>query len=319
MNSSERRMKLILMLQQSAKRLTVNDIAEQFNITPRTVFRDLKALSELNVPVTWDKDEGYSIMHGYKVPPLMFTTRELSTIMIGLNFVKGQIDKTMVEDAEGVELKIKEVLPDDLLNFMGSLKERTVVDPFLHYGPEKIEGGNWYRISNAISQNNPIKFQYRNKGDEETRPRKIDPYLLVFYRDHWNVIGFSHKREAVRNFILDRMSDITILPEAFIPAGPIDAKTLIFRSERETHEIGLTVHSSVVRRLEANLPADITDKTEASSDLFNIRFSFDNLDFINEWLLQFPKTVQILQPDSLIKKRKELLAEMIDDLAHREP
>ncbi len=314
MNSSERKMKLILMLQQSDKPLTVNDIAGQFNISRRTVFRDLNALSELNVPVTWDEHEGYGIMHGYKVPPLMFTTRELSTIMIGLSFVKAQIDKTMVEDAEGVEIKIKEVLPDGLLDFMESLKERTVVDPFLHYGPDKIEGGNWYRISNSISQNNPIQFQYRNKADKETNKRIIDSYLLVFYRDHWNVIGYSHKREAIRNFILDRMSDITILAEAFVPHAPIDAKALIFRSEKTTHEIGLTVHSSAVRRLEANLPADISSKSKASTDMCNIRFSFNNLDFINEWLLQFPKTVKILKPDSLIKKRKKLLAEMIGDM-----
>ncbi|WP_372633609.1 helix-turn-helix transcriptional regulator, partial [Fodinibius sp.] len=87
MNSSERRMKLILMLQQSNHRITVNDIAEKFDVSRRTVFRDFNALSEMNVPVTWDEYKGYGIMHGYKIPPLMFTTKELATILVGLNFV----------------------------------------------------------------------------------------------------------------------------------------------------------------------------------------------------------------------------------------
>lgn len=312
MNSSERRLKLILMLQQSTKRLTVNDIAEKFNISRRTVFRDFNALSELNVPVTWDEYKGYSIMRGYNIPPLMFTTRELATIMVGLNFVKSQVDKTLVEDAEGVELKIKEVLPDDLRDFMESLEERTVVDPYLHYGPDKMEGGNWYQISNAISENRSITFQYRSRGDEEVTHRKIDPYLIVFYRDHWNVIGFSHKRDAVRSFVLDRMAKIEILDEDFVPYGKIDPEGLIFRSESTSRQIEVRVHRSALRRFEANLPAKIFKKEKVNPNLFRIGFKFDNLDFINEWLLQFPKTVEIVSPEKLLEKRTHLLKEMLE-------
>ncbi|HET6527879.1 MAG TPA: YafY family protein, partial [Balneolaceae bacterium] len=221
MNSSQRRMKLILMLQQSNERVTIDDLADKFNVSKRTIFRDFNALSELNVPVTWDKYNGYGMMRGYKIPPLMFTSRELATILVGLNFVKSQIDKTLVEDAEGVELKIKEVVPKELLKFMESLEERTVVDPFLNFGAEKIAGGSWYEISNAISKSKSIQFDYRSKSAEEMSSRKIDPYLLVFYRDHWNVVGYSHKREAVRNFVLDRMSNIEILDKNFTPHDKI--------------------------------------------------------------------------------------------------
>jgi predicted DNA-binding transcriptional regulator YafY len=311
MNSSERRLKLILMLQQSTKRLTVNDIADKFNISRRTVFRDFNALSELNVPVTWDEYKGYKIMRGYSIPPLMFTTRELATIMVGLNFVKSQIDKTLVEDAEGVELKIKEVLPDKLKEFMESLKKRTVVDPYLNFGPEKKEGGNWYTISDAISQNKSITFHYRNKSNDKKSHRKIDPYLLVFYGDHWNVIGFSHKRTAIRNFVLDQMSDIKISDENFVPYGDIDAEALIYRSEETSRKIEVLVQSSALSRFEANLPAKIIKKEEEKSNLFRFAFTFDNLDFINEWLLQFPKTVKIIGPDELIEKRTRLLEEMM--------
>ena len=311
MNSSERRMKLILLLQQSNKRLTVNDLAERFNISRRTVFRDFNALSELNVPVTWDEYSGYGIMPGYKIPPLMFTSKELATIMVGLNFVKSQVDKTLVEDAEGVELKIKEVVPEDLLEFMESLEKRTVVDPYLHYGPEKSEGGNWYLISSAISQNKTISFKYRSKSDEEITDRKVDPYLIVFYRDHWNVIGHSHKRDDTRNFVLDRMSDIQILDKNFVPYGNIDAEALIFRSNEETHEVTVNVSESALKRFEANLPAKIFRKEEIKPKLFQIEFNFDNLDFINEWLLQFPKDIKIVSPDVLIEKRNDLLKEMM--------
>lgn len=299
------------MLQQSSKRLTVNDIANKFNISRRTVFRDFNALSELNVPVTWDEYKGYGIMQGYTIPPLMFTTRELATIMVGLNFVKSQVDQTLVEDAEGVELKIKEVLPEKLHEFMESLGERTVVDPYLHFGPTKKAGGNWYQISNAIAKNRSISFDYQSTSTGEKTKRKIDPYVLVFYRDHWNVIGFSHKRDDVRNFVLDQMADIEILDQEFVPYGNIDPESLIFRSDGTSNKIEVEVHSSALSRFEANLPAKIFKKEKEKPNLFSVIFSFDNLDFINEWLLQFPKTVNIVGPKKLIEKRNQLLSEMM--------
>lgn len=307
-------MKLILMLQQSNSRITVDDIAEKFDISRRTVFRDFNSLSEMNVPVTYDKYKGYGIMQGYKIPPLMFTSKELATILVGLNFVKSQVDKTLIEDAKGVELKIKEVVPQDLLNFMESIEERTVVDPYLNFGAQKMEGGDWYVISNAISQNRSIKFDYRTKSEEKISSRKIDPYLIVFYRDHWNVIGHSHKRDDVRNFLLDRMSEIQILDEDFVPYGKIDVEGLIFRSNETSGEIMVDVSGSVLKRFQANLPAKIFKKKEIKPNFFRIGFLFDNLDFINEWLLQFPKEVKIVGPDELIEKRNILLEEMMNNI-----
>jgi len=304
-------MKLILMLQQSKRRITVDDIAEKFDISRRTVFRDFNALSELNVPVTWDEYSGYGIMPGYKIPPLMFTSKELATVLVGLNFVKSQVDRTLVEDAEGVELKIKEVIPDDLREFMESLEERMVVDPYLNFGPEKKAGGNWYLISSAISQNRSIKFKYQNKSDKNITDRKIDPYLIVFYGDHWNVIGHSHKRDAIRNFVLDRVSDIKISEETFTPHGNIDAEGLIFRSDESSCKVAVQVSGPVLRRFEANLPAKIFNKKELKPNLFRIEFFFDNLDFINEWLLQFSNNIKILYPDVLIELRNNLLREMM--------
>lgn len=314
MNSSERRMKLILMLQQANQRITVDKIAEKFDVSRRTVFRDFNALSEMNVPVTHDKYNGYGIMRGYKIPPLMFTSKELATIMVGLNFVKSQVDKKLIEDAKGVELKIKEVVPDDLREFMESLEERTVVDPYLNFGAEKMEGGDWYTISNAISENQCIRFDYRAKSDNSKTTRKIDPYIIVFYRDHWNVIGHSHKRSDTRNFVLDRMSDIQILDEDFVPYGKIDVEGLIFRSDKSSEKIIVDVCTSALKRFQANLPAKIIKKINLKPNLFRVEFFFDNLDFINKWLLQFPKDVKIVSPDSLLDKRNVLLKEMMDQV-----
>ncbi len=311
LKSSERRMKMILLLQESKKKLTVEDFAEMFDVSRRTIFRDLNVLSELNVPVTWDQYSGYGVMPGYKVPPLMFTSRELATIMVGLNFVKSQVDKQLVEDAKGVELKIKNVLPDELKGFMNSLDDRTVVDPFLHFGSEKKEGGNWYLLVSAISQNKVLSFSYKSKSDEKITNRTIDPYLLVFYRDHWNVIGFSHKREAVRNFVLDRMDEVKILDQKFDKIDNMDVEALIFKSNESGQLVEVLVDKSAERAFRANLPTKIFKENDLNSKKIKVSFRFDNLNYINEWLLQFGNKVKIESPDNLKNIREELLKEML--------
>ena len=314
LKSSERRMRLILMLQDSKKNLTVKKLADTFGVTKRTIYRDFAMLSELEVPVVWERYSGYGLVSGYKVPPLMFTSKELATIMVGLNFVKSQVDKNLIDDAKGVEIKIKNVLPEDLKQFMNSLENHTIVDPFLHFGHEKKEGGNWYIVSSAISQKKRLQFQYERQGDGKITDREIDPYLLVFYRDHWNVIGFSHKRDEIRNFILDRMKNVKIMDQNFEQTGELNVEALIFGSNESGQLVEVQVEESADRPFRANLPTKIFKEEALNNKIIKVSFYFDNLDFLNEWLLQFGEKVKIISPKSLIEKRKSLLNKMIDNI-----
>ncbi len=311
MNSSERRLKLMLMLQQGRDRKTVQEFADYFDVSKRTIFRDFNALQEINVPITWDKYSGYGVMPGFKIPPLMFSSHELATIIVGLNFVKSQIDARLVEDAKGVEVKIKNVLPDELKDFMTSLQKKTVVDPYLKFGSEKKEGGNWYKISSAISQKKRIQFLYTAKSGEK-KIRKVDPYLLVFYQDHWNMIGFSHLRGDFRNFILDRVREIEILEEDFVEKKEMSIEDLIFRFDGDQHKVEVLLDKEGYKRFKANLPTKNFKILEEKPEKIKVSFEIENLEFINVWLLQFGKQVKILAPQELISKREKLLKEMLE-------
>lgn len=302
----------MLLLQQPGKKLTVEEIAGKFGVSRRTIFRDFNSLQEINVPVTWDKYAGYGVMPGYKVPPLMFTSKELATIMVGLNFVKSQVDKQLVEDAQGVELKIKNVLPDDLKELMESLESRTIVDPYLKFGGEKKDGGDWYLLSSAIAQKRRIQFGYTTKSGEKS-VRKVDPYILVFYEDHWNMIGKSHIRGEIRNFILDQMEKIEILEEKIRAEKDIDVEALIFRNNERSVLVNLVVEKSFLERLRANLPAKIFKISSKNPQKVQLSFYFDNLDFLNEWLLQFGTAIEIESPKELEEKRGLLLRKMLKE------
>lgn len=300
----------MLLLQQPGKRKNVDEIAEKFGVSRRTIFRDFNALQEINVPVTWDKYAGYGVMKGFDVPPLMFTAQELATIMVGLNFVNSQVDKKLVADGEGVKLKIKEVLPEELKRLMDSLEERTIVDPYQKFGTKKKEGGDWYLLNSAIADEKRVEFRYQSKLGEE-KIRKVDPYILVYFEDHWNMIGKSHLRGEIRNFILERMSDIKILDEKTPHNKKVDVEGLIFRSNEFDKKVVLEVEESEIARLKANLPAKIFSEKKKNPKKIQLEFYFDNLEFINQWLLQFGLAVKVLGPEDLIEKRKTLLKEML--------
>ncbi len=101
--------------------------------------------------------------------------------------------------------------------------------------------------------------------------------------------------------------------EEFVPYGKIDVEGLIFRSDESSEKIIVDVYEKALKRFQANLPTKIIKKNKIKPNLFRIEFYFDNLDFINEWLLQFPKDVKLISPDILLEKRNELLKEMIDN------
>ncbi|MEX0684569.1 MAG: YafY family protein [Balneolales bacterium] len=309
MNSTQRRQKLFYFLQ-SGKALSVRKIADEFGVSKRTVYRDLRLLQDSDVPLTYDPDEGYGIMRGGTIPPLMFTMKQLATVMMGLSFVKSQIDDTLVEDAREVELKINSVIPGELKDFMNALEQKTIVDPHASKVAVRKKGGNWFVICTAISSEKAIEFSYRDKK-EKVSNRVIDPLLLVFYNDHWNVIGYCHNRKEPRNFILDRMVDIAISNEPLLDHGDFTKEQLLYRKNGHKEEISLLIKETFIRHFLANLPAQLITQEKYNEAWVRVVFNFDNLDFLNTWLLSFADNIKVQGPAALLEKRKTMLTQML--------
>jgi predicted DNA-binding transcriptional regulator YafY len=302
MKANERRLNLLLLLQ-SNQNWNVDQLAEHFGVSRRTIFRDMNTLSEINVPVTWDKDSGYGLMKGYTIPPIMFTPKEISTIMVGLSFVKTQIDNTLVEDANKVMVKIKNILPnDELKHFMDSIGSKTIIDPFKRFGTEKRKGGDWFTIGNAISKNYKLSFLYTSEVRTKPEKRIVNPYLLVYYTDHWTLIGYCNSRKDIRSFRLERMKEIEILPESFSAEKIPSEKKLLFRTSEKGRAIKIHVDQSAVKQFKASVPAKILSSDVDESGI-TYTFEFENLNYLNEWLFTFHDNIKVIEPEDLKKKR----------------
>jgi predicted DNA-binding transcriptional regulator YafY len=309
--SADRRLKLLLMLQ-SSKQLSVNKIADYFGVSRRTVFRDLRALQDMEVPIMHDSVEGYSLMKGYKVPPLMFTERELASIVLGLSFMKGQTDESMRSDADQVLLKIKNVIPSNLLTFIQSIEENVISSPYYSDLNSYSQLGDWFSICSAISERSRIEFEYIDAQGEKTQ-RQIDPYFIVLYQDHWNVIGYDYSRNDRRNFKLESISNTNLLPNRFTSITNEQKKRLIYNLKAEnqtTHT--LSVKSENINSFLKVFPALILKK-EVINDKIKLSFSFDNIEFIASFLVAHLNYISI-DSDDLKKEIKAQLQKRISSL-----
>lgn len=305
MNSAERRLKLLLILQSRKKEITVNYLANYFEVSRRTIFRDLRILQDMEVPVAYDENQGYTIPRGYSIPPLMFSPKEIATIMVGLSFVKSQQDNQMLTDAKAVEIKIQNVVPPELKELMNVLDNKVIIDPYLSLGLPKKEGGDWYLISNAIANGSSIKFTY------EKKVRILSPLTLVYYSDHWNVIGHNEESDDIRNFKLDKISILSLHDKKHASQNTTySISDLIYRDSGKQTDIKLRVKEEAWSEFRRTCPSKINNINVIDRS-FECEIKFDNLNYINKWLLRFGDEIMILSPAELIDLRLKLLHKMM--------
>ena len=303
LNRTERLFAEVLLLQNRSD-MSARDLAEHFDVSRRTIFRDLRALGEAEVPLTYSEGGGYKILDGYQLPPLMLSAREAATLLMGAEFVKLQPEASLRKDADEVALKIRQVLPEQVREFIDALNERTVLDPYwlhaLQAGDE--EEGRWYNISRAVAEQHPIEMSYYVASRDEVTERKIDPLGLVYYTDHWNLIAFDHLREAIRNFRLDRIEEMSVMGLEWFEA-PEDFDLQEYLDEREdspsNRRIRLRFTAREYQWARRGIPAQIEEERETDDGDVEVTFYFENLDYVAQWLLRYGTRAEVIEPDDL--------------------
>lgn len=317
-NRTERLFSLILLLQ-SRPSMTSADLARHFGVSRRTIFRDLRALSESGVPLTYAEGGGYEILEGYQLPPLMLTAREAATLLVGTEFMKLQPDASLRKDAGQVALKIEQVLPREVQAYVERLRRSTVIDPFLLATveePDTEQDGRWYELSEAVARQKSVLMEYYVQSRDEVTRRTVNPLGLVFYSDHWNLIAFDQLRQDIRNFRLDNIRSMRVLNERFeIPPGFDLQAHIEERGERTaTLRIVLAFDPKAFRFARRGIPARIEEETMVDGRV-RIVFYFENLDYVARWLLRYGTGAQVLEPAELQTKLRHLALEVADTYA----
>jgi predicted DNA-binding transcriptional regulator YafY len=312
-NRTERLFATILLLQ-NRPRMTSRDLSEHFGVSRRTIFRDLRALSDSGVPLTYSEGGGYEILDGYQLPPLMLTAREAATLLVGTEFMKLQSDASLREDSDAVALKIRSVLPREIREYVDRLGDNTVLDPYwLNAVQEDTQDqGQWYKLSEAVARSRRVIMEYFVEARGEVTRRTVDPLGLVYYSDHWNLIAFDHLRETIRNFRLDRIREMFVLSERFERPEGFDLQQHLASEgvSTATTEICLIFEKSVFSSARTTIPARIESEEDVGGRV-KVRFRFDNLPYLTSWLMRFGVDVEVVTPEALRKAHLALAAQIV--------
>lgn len=303
------RISAILIQLQSRRVVKASDIADRFGISLRTVYRDVKTLEEAGIPLMGEAGVGYSIMDGYRLPPVMFTREEATAFLTAEKLMEKLTDPSSDENYKSAMYKIRSVLrmaeKDFLENIDGHievLKSRRLSGKGLDLNPLQI-------ILKGIGERTVLSIHYFAMHNQQTSERCIEP-VGVFYQDsYWHLIAWCRLRQDYRDFRLDRISNISLTGERFRTQHP-SLNEYISRQvrERNLQEVVIRVEKRIMPYLSEQKYYNGFISEKEVDDMVEMTFLTEFIEGFVRWLMMYGDTAIIVRPDNLKQKVRELSA-----------
>jgi len=306
MNRTDRLLAIVLELQGKGRQ-RAEDLAATFETSKRTIYRDIQALGQAGVPLVSVPGHGYSLMKGYFLPPLSFTTDEATMLLLGSDFMAQNFDAQYREAAQSAGRKIGGVLPEKLREEVQYLQKS--IRFVTHVGPGRpTEPVLLQQLRRAIIERRTVRFCYhtrhREDGKSSQNTREADPYALVHIATTWHLVAYCHMRQGMRNFRLDRIENLELLTSTFTRLPDTQV-----RDHQRDEPRNLTVRAlfdKEIARWVLESRSYYTVAEEETSEGLLITLQVRQESEVLQWLLGWGQHMRVLEPESL---RKRLLEE----------
>ncbi len=211
MNRIDRLLGMLTFLQ-SRKYVSAEKIAEKFEISVRTVYRDIKALCEQGIPISFEQHKGYFVVQGYFLPPVSFSNEEANALLLIEALVSGFADRSIQNHYATALNKVKAVLRHTQKEKLEQLHPNIRLQV-----PKRIMNDLEYLsvLQEAISSKYILAIEYKN-NKEEISNRRLEPIGLIFYAFSWHLIAWCHLRSEYRDFKVASIIRVKNTQEAFL-------------------------------------------------------------------------------------------------------
>jgi predicted DNA-binding transcriptional regulator YafY len=206
------RITAILTQLQSKRIVTAKSIADRFEISLRTVYRDIRSLQEAGVPIGSENGVGYFIVDGYRLPPIMFTEEEANAMITADKLVNQKNDASLSKNYTSALIKIKAVLRNQQKEKIELLDSRISADSKYTINPKS---AYLSKIQTAITDFLQLNITYKSIYKNEITKRNVKPLALYFTENDWILIGFCMLRNGIREFRLDKIENLILTTEKF--------------------------------------------------------------------------------------------------------
>ncbi|MEP1448471.1 MAG: YafY family protein [Paraglaciecola sp.] len=205
MQKAERLNNIVHHLRRMHQAVTASVLAEVFEVSLRTIYRDIQCLMDSGVPISGEAGVGYVIDKRYHLPPIMFDADELEAIALGIGMVGNWTDEQFAVKAQSAFRKIQATLPAPLIQELHQIS--TFSAPSHYKIPWEV---SFTQVRECIRRKNKVQFSYLDLQDQTTQ-RTIWPLALISFSPVWLLTGWCELRQSFRNFRLDRITEFDIL------------------------------------------------------------------------------------------------------------
>jgi predicted DNA-binding transcriptional regulator YafY len=210
MRRADRLFRLVGLLQRR-RTVTATALAQRLEVSERTIYRDVADLVASGVPIQGEAGIGYRLERGFDLPPLMFTEAESEAIVLGARLVEAVADPELSRAAQDVLAKVRSVVPARVLTHLDETRLYG-----LFFGVHAPVSAALTLLRQALRRSRKIRFAYADaKGQPSAR--KVRPLGLSFVGNAWLLTAWCELREGFRNFRLDRIAELEMLEEPFVP------------------------------------------------------------------------------------------------------
>lgn len=207
------RLTAILTQLQTKRLLTATSLSEKFKVSIRTIYRDIRALEQAGVPIITEDGKGYSLMEGYKIPPVMFSEEQANALILAEQLVLKNKDNSFIKDYTEAVDKIKAVLRQVDKDKVNLLSERTRFEQNLN---RERNSNNISQLQQALTNFYLVNTDYTDEQGKVTH-RIVEPFALISTTENWLLIAWCRLRKEFRYFRLDRITKLQVLHEQFEP------------------------------------------------------------------------------------------------------
>lgn len=297
---------------QSKRIVKAQELADRFDVSLRTIYRDIRSLEQAGVPIFGEAGSGYSIVEGYRLPPVLFT-REEAMSFVGAQKLMGKfMDRKLQEHYETALYKIKAVLRMNEKDWLTNIESKIAVtkpgyDIFNTDVPHALS-----TLFESIALRRKVSLSYKGLNDKSPRQRTIEPVGLFHEMNFWYIHAYCHTRQAYRQFRADRIVQLSLLDESFTREHPSLGELMDEKEQAHQHipktKVRIRVEKSFVRYMiwQRNYFGFISehDCGPYVEMMFETR---DIQDGLPRWLLMYGDGIQVIEPESLRQRIIHLL------------